>query len=343
LERAFSDGPFRAPTAAPGVTALPDPVDAPGVDLHRTGEQPVVRAHRSTGTLRTTEISKRPNPFTRIKHIWQYRELLGNLIRKELKVKYKNSVLGFVWSLLNPALQLVVFGVVFGVIFHSAIPQFPIFILTGLLVWNFYTAAAGAATSSITGNGQLVNKVWFPREVLPISAVGAALVHFFLQSLVLIAALLIVQDVPAWAYAPLLIPAILDLLLFTAAFGITLAAINVYLRDTQHLLELLLLAWFWGTPIVIAYNTIADKLTAHGLPSGLLLLNPITPIVITFQRVLYNQSVGVSTSKKTYALPPGSVWWYGRNLLFVGVFSFALLMFGLWLFGRLEDNFGQEI
>lgn len=328
------------------MSALPEPagggdaVEAPAVDLHQTGEVPAVRARRQTEALHTLEISKRPNPFQRLKHVWEYRELLGNLVRKELKVKYKNSVLGFMWSLLNPALQLCVFGVVFGVIFPASIPLFPIFMLSGLLVWNFFSAAMGAATQSITGNGQLVNKVWFPREILPISAICAALVHFFLQSLVLIAALLIVQNAPSASYAVLLIPAILDLLLFTAALGITLSAVNVYLRDTQHLLELALMAWFWGTPIVITYDTVANKAGEHGL-SWLPLVNPITSIVLTFQRVLYNRALGLDHTSS--AIPGGSFAWYARNLAAVGGLSLALLFFGLWLFGRLEDNFGQEI
>ena len=104
--------------------------------------------------------------------VWRYRELLGNLIRKELKVKYKNSVLGFVWSLLNPMLYLVVFSIVFQEVLRVQIPYYAIFFLSGLLAWNFFATALSAGTGSIVGNAQLVQKVWFPREILPLAVDG---------------------------------------------------------------------------------------------------------------------------------------------------------------------------
>ena len=107
--------------------------------------------------------------------MWEYRELLGNLIRKELKVKYKNSALGFLWSLLNPMLYLVVFYVVFTSSSPPSIPYFPIFLLSGLLPWNLFSAGLGGGTGSIVSNAGLVNKVWFPREILPLASIGAAL------------------------------------------------------------------------------------------------------------------------------------------------------------------------
>lgn len=306
-------------------------------------------ARHQRATLNTLEISRRPNPLVRMRNVWQYRELLVNLVRKELKVKYKNSILGFLWSLLNPALQIVIYSFVFGLLFKTGVPQFAIFMICGLLPWTFFTNAVSGATGSIVGNAQLVNKVWFPREVLPLAGVGAGLVHWFLQSFVLIVALVIVQRSPALEYLPLLIPAILVLVTFSAALGIMLGAINVYLRDTQHLLELVLMAWFWATPIVWSYPLVSTKLVAHGFNGNIGLLNPITPVVLTFQRALYNTWVfnahysakGVVTA--TGAVPPGSPLWYLRNLAIVGVISLAMLWFALWLFGRLEDNFGQEI
>src|SRR4051794_5339704 len=184
----------------------------------------------------------RPGPFKRLRDVWEYRELLGNLVRKELKVKYKNSALGFVWSLLNPMLYLVVFYLVFTVFLKASIPSFPIFLLAGLLPYNLYSAGLGGGTTAITGNGGLVTKVWFPREILPLAAIGAALVHFALQLLVLAAALVVFWYQPSWSYLPLVVPALLVLLLLVSAVAIALAAINVYARDTQHLLELVLLA-----------------------------------------------------------------------------------------------------
>jgi ABC-2 type transport system permease protein len=281
------------------------------------------------------EISRRPGPFARVATVWRYRELLVNLSRKELKVKYKNSVLGFVWSLLNPALYLVVFTIVFQYFLNSNVPLYAIFLLSGVLAWNLFSASLGGGTGSIVGNAALVQKVWFPREILPLASIGAALVHFFLQMFVLLGALAIFHHAPSGHYAVVLPVAMIVLLLFSAGLAIALAAINVYLRDTQHLLELVLLAWFWMSAIVYPYQVIADKFTEH---SWVPLLNPMIPIVLAFQRVIYNPAPG------TKVLPADAdVDWYLRNLAIVGVASIALMVVALWLFGRLEDNFAEEI
>ncbi|MBK9180861.1 MAG: ABC transporter permease [Acidimicrobiales bacterium] len=282
----------------------------------------------------TTEVSARPGPIQRLVIVWRYRELLGNLVRKELKVKYKNSVLGFLWSLLNPVLYLVVFTLVFKEILRVQVPLFSIFLLSGLLAWNLYSNSVSAGTTSIVGNASLVQKVWFPREILPLASIGASLVHFFLQMLVLFAALAIFRHAPAWSYAPALVPALLVLLLFSAAIAIGLAAVNVYLRDTQHLLELVLVVWFWLSAIVYPYEQVAERL---GDKSWILLFNPIIPVVLTFQRVIYNPS-----DPGVIPLDVG-IGWYLRNLAIVGAGSLVLLVLALWLFGRLEDDFAEEI
>ncbi len=279
--------------------------------------------------------------------IWRYRELLGNLVRKELKVKYKNSTLGFLWSLLNPILYLVVFWVVFDLVLGSGIEDFPIFLLAGLLPWNLFSTSLGSATSSVVANASLVNKVYFPREILPLAGIGAALVHFFLQAVVLIGALAVFRYAPAWEYLPVVVLALAVLLVLGAALGIALAAINVYLRDTQHLLELVLLAWFWITPIVYQYKLLSDKLQEK---SVLLLVNPMTSLVLAFQRGIYNRVGGPTTggrfggaTQSSGILPDASMLWYLRNVAVVGVVSVALLVGALWLFGRLEDNFSEEL
>jgi len=284
------------------------------------------------------DVTRRPSPLRRAADVWRYRELLANLTRKELKVKYKNSVLGFVWSLLNPLLYLVVFYIVFQVFLPGGLPYFAIFLLAGLLPWTFFSNALSGGTMSITGNGALVGKVWFPREILPLASIGAALVHFFLQSLVLVVALIAFRYAPAPEFLPALVPAFLALVLFLGALALALSAINVYLRDTQHLLELALLAWFWMTPIVYPFRRVADRLGQWG---SLYLLNPITCAIITFQRAIYNKTT--VDGGKTKVLPDASVWWYLRNIGILAAVSIALLLAALVIFGRLEDNIAEEI
>jgi ABC-2 type transport system permease protein len=283
--------------------------------------------------------------WDRVKEIWRYRELLVAFSRTELKVKYKNSVLGFAWSMLNPALYLLVYWVVFDLILGSGIPNFPIFLLSGILVWNLFATSLGSATSSVVANAGLVRKVAFPREILPLASVGAALVHFFLQAIVLVLALVIFQYQVAWSYVPLLPIALFALLFFVAALGVLLGSINVYLRDTAHFVELALIAWFFMTPIVYPYETVAAKLGDH---SWVFLLNPITDIVLTFQRAIYGQVSGAKTvdgvTTITKILPQGvDQWWYLWHLGLVIAFSAALFVLALYVFGRAEGNFAEEL
>ncbi len=303
------------------------------------------------------EVSRRPNPVQRMQNVWRYRELLGNLVRKELKVKYKNSVLGFVWTLLNPALYLVVFSLVFQEVLRIQIPYYAVFFLSGLLVWNFFSTALGAGTGSITGNAQLVQKVWFPREILPLAAVGAAIVHFLLQALVLLGALLVFQKAPAYEFMIALPLAFVVLVVLATALAIALSAVNVYLRDTEHLLELLLLAWFWLSAIVYPYSFIAERLGPDR--EWMASLNPVIPIVVTFQKALYNPEPvpfrwytnspvfdpnGVIPDQDAASISPlHDLGWYLTHLSIVGVVAIAALFGALWLFGRLEDDMAEEI
>jgi ABC-2 type transport system permease protein len=281
------------------------------------------------------EISRRPSPAQRVANVWAYRELLANLVRKDLKVRYKDSVLGFAWSLLNPLLYLVIFTLVFREILRVDIPQFGIFLLSGLLAWNLFAGGVNGGAASIVGNASLVQKVWFPREILPLAAIGGALVHFALQFLVLIAALLVLSHSPDWSELVLLPVAIAVLLVLTAALAIAVAAVNVYLRDTQHLLELGLLAWFWMSAIVYNVELVRDRL---GEQAWLVLLNPIIPIVTAFQRVIYNPP------DEANILPADvDLGWYLRNLGIVAIGAVVMLFAALWLFGRLEDDFAEEI
>ena len=300
----------------------------------------------STTADRPTRVSTaRVGLWDRVKEILRYRELLVAFSRTELKVKYKNSVLGFAWSMLNPALYLLVYWVVFDLILGTGIPNFPIFLLSGILVWNLFATSLGSATSSVVANAGLVRKVAFPREILPLASVGAALVHFFLQAIVLVMALVIFQYNVAWSYLPLLPVALFALLFFVAALGILLGSINVYLRDTAHFVELALIAWFFMTPIVYPYDVVAEKL---GSASWVYLLNPVTDIVLTFQRAIYGQVSSTTTTNGvttvTKILPQGvDQWWYLWHLGLVIAASAALFLLALHVFGRAEGNFAEEL
>jgi len=286
----------------------------------------------------------------RARDIWAYRQLLAGMTRKELKVKYKNSVLGFLWSMLNPATTLVVFYVVFQIVLKNGIPFFAIFLISGILVWNIFQNGLTGACVSVVGNAAIVKKVAFPRETLALASVGAAMVHFILQSIVLIFFLFVFRYLPDFSYFWLLLPALLATVMLASALGILLAAINVKFRDMQHLLEIALQVWFWATPIVYQFRLVTDRITAHSSGASHLLFllyrfNPVTPIVLTFQRAIYGRPEPIGANHvAVHVLPAHATqWWYLWQLLAVIGFSAVLMVVALSVFGRMEGSFAEEL
>jgi ABC-2 type transport system permease protein len=309
------------------------------------------------GRVKATRIvSSHVSVPERIIEIWRSRQLLLNLVRTEIRIKYKNSVLGLLWSLLSPAMGLLVYTLVFSVALKNGIPEFVILLFSGLLVWNLFQTSVLSATGVIVNNAGLVKKVSFPREILALASVGSASVFFFFQACVMVLFLVVLHWRPAFGELWLLIVALVPLLVFVAAVSIFLAAVNVYLRDTQHLIEVVVgSAWFWACPIVYSYqHTVYAKLSAHGLV-WLYFLNPITPIVMTFQRVIYARTglVALTLPKvvvnghqmaQTAQLLPswGNMTYVEMDLVVLGV-SLVLLYLAMVVFGRLAGNFAEEL
>ena len=225
----------------------------------------------------------------RARELYGYREILWNLVRKELKVKYTASVLGAVWSLLNPVVFLAVFTFVTKVL-KGGIEDYAPFLLSGLLAWNLFSVSLSNGAQSVIANANLVKKVYFPREILPLATVGVCLVDFVLQSLVLVAFFVVFYGFQLdvlWVY-PF---AFVALLLITVAITMFVSALNVRYRDVQHLIGLALLVWFWMTPIVYAASTVRTSMLAAANGSiawKVYLLNPVTWVVMGFQRALYH-------------------------------------------------------
>jgi ABC-2 type transport system permease protein len=295
---------------------------------------------------RVTVVNGKVQLGQRLKDLWTNRDLLLLLTRTELKVKYKNSVLGYLWSMLNPALVLMIYYVVFKIIAKNGQPNFAIWLFAGLLVWNLFNGSAMAATSVVVGKAGIVKKVAFPRELLALSVVGVAMVMFAIQVVVLVLALLLTGVTPDWSYAWLLPPALVTLIVFTGAVSIFLSAVNVYLRDTQHLTEVLLMAWFWGTPIVYTFGQISAQIA--GYPSlfwlkYVYLANPVTPIVMTFQRAIYGKTEYTYKGQLHQILPTWGPGEYGALIGVVFVASTGLFLVALIVFGRLEGNFAEEL
>ncbi|HQZ14590.1 MAG TPA: ABC transporter permease [Acidimicrobiia bacterium] len=293
----------------------------------------------------TKVVKPRSTVRSRVQEIWRYRELLIGMIRKELKVKYKNSILGFFWTMLNPALYIVIFWLVFTRFIPNGIPEFVIFFASGLLVWNLFVNSLNGATSSVVANAGIVKKVYFPREILPLSAVGASIVHYLLQVIVLIGMLFAFQHNIDWTMVWLLPIALVTLIIFVASLGILLSAVNVYARDMQHLLELILLAWFWITPVVYY----ARKLPSEGfvgIIGSIIRANPISAVILTFQRVIYNDQTVTSTIDNKsiiQILPDEGTLWYLKNLGLTLGFSLVLFYFAMRFFDSAQGNFAEEL
>jgi ABC-type polysaccharide/polyol phosphate export permease len=266
--------------------------------------------------------------------LWESRELLANLVGKELKVRYKSSALGFLWSLVTPLLMTGVFTVVFAVFLRIPLGEgnFATFFLGGFLVWQFFANSVNASVGAIVGNAPLVKKVYFPREVLPLSLVLSQGVHFLL-ALVATAPLFIYYR----GFHPELIPAIaLGLLLlgaFTAGVSMLFAAANVTFRDLQELIQVLFLAWFYSTPVIYPLFYLQDGTARMFLP--LIRANPMTWYVELFHRLLY----GVPSN--TVNLPPGlpdlQAW------VVCAAWAVVALAAGSWLFQRRAVTFAKEV
>jgi ABC-2 type transport system permease protein len=202
------------------------------------------------------------------------------------------------------------------------------------------------ATGVVVNNAAIVKKVSFPREILALASIGSAGVFFFFQAIVMAIFLIAFHSAPAWNYVPLLPLALLAAVVLASGLAILLSAVNVYLRDTQHLIEVVMTAWFWACPIVYSFqNQVALRLAKHGL-TWLYFLNPMTPLVLSFQRVLYGKVTVVSTVAPhpvVAELPPHPMAWYA--MLDVGVLAAGLVVvyLGLVVFGRLEGNFAEEL
>lgn len=262
--------------------------------------------------------------------LWQYRELVLNLVVRELKARYKNSVLGFVWSLLNPLAMMVVFTLVFTVMVPATnLKNFPIFFLCGFLPWQFFTTAITSGMHSLVFNSNLVKKVYFPREVLPIASVIANLVNFLLALVVLFGALLVTRTNLS-PYLWLLPVVILIQTCFVLGVAFLLSTLNVFYRDTGMIMDVALQAWFFLTPIFYPIEVLPRSFQIAGLTLDIhrlmYILNPIASLIAAYRDLLY--------------------WGYRTNMDFflrTAVSALIVLIFGYWFFLRYSRRFGEEL
>ena len=252
-----------------------------------------------------------------IKEIWAYRSMIRSLVHKDLRGRYQASVLGFLWTFIVPLCQLLVYTVVFSVILKNNIEKFYLYLFVGLIPWNFFSACLTGGSSCIIQQQSLVNKIYFPREVIPIAYVTGAFVNMLYCEIVVILVALF-SGVQFNVLGLLCLPLVMAIE-YILALGITMimSAVNVYFRDLEHILGIIAMAWMFMTPIMYDIN-IAGKLGKY------LMLNPMTPIITAYRDILYKGGVpelgtlGIS---------------FGMGVLF--------LVLGFFVFGKLKRRFSE--
>jgi lipopolysaccharide transport system permease protein len=266
--------------------------------------------------------------------LFRFRDLLRNLVVRDLKVRYKNSVLGILWSWLNPLFMMAVYTVVFTVMQpagNRGIParQFPAFVLCALLPWNFMSGAVTQSVNCIIENANLVKKVYFPREILPLSVVLSNLVNFGISLMVLFPMLLVFR-VPLTAWLLLLPLIILLQFCFVTGIALLLSTLNVFYRDTKVIIEVVIMAWFFVTPIFYPIDILPRSREVFGLVIDIhrwtRILNPMASLVAAYRDVLYwGRRVGPDFLARTAAT------------------SLVVLIIGYVVFYRYSKLFGEEI
>jgi ABC-2 type transport system permease protein len=273
------------------------------------------------------------------REIWEQRELLGRLVNREVKARYKDSSLGILWSLFRPLVQLLIYYFAIGQILGAArsVPNFAIFVFVGLTTWALYSEIITGSTSAIIANSGLVKKVYLPREIFPFSAVGSALINFFFQLVVLVGGIVFLTRFPDGLNRLLVPLALVTLIVFTTAVGLVLSAVNVYIRDTQQFVEIYLAVFFWLSPIVYPFSYVHTALNGNWLEQ-VYLANPVTVVVIAMQRGLW--SIGSAAPTEASTVWPDHL---DLRLLITLAVSLVFLWVAQRIFSRLQSNFAQEI
>lgn len=256
-----------------------------------------------------------------LRELFQFRELLWALTLREIKIRYKQTFLGVIWAILQPASLAIIFSFVFGIILkvNSGTVPYPIFVYSALVPWTFFSNSMTFGSLSIVNHGNLVTKVYFPRELLPLSAIGAAFFDFVMASIVLLALMVVYGIEPSinFIYVLILVPV---LFLLTCGISLIFATVNVLFRDIKFGIPLLLQIWLFLTPVIYSSSHIPEKY------QGVLKLNPLVPLIENFRQVtIYSNSPNYFE-------------------IFLGtIVSLLIFTVGYWFFKSKEKIFADEM
>jgi lipopolysaccharide transport system permease protein len=257
----------------------------------------------------------------------RYRDLFGNLFRRDFQARYKGSALGVVWSLANPLLLMAIYVLVFSLLWQvtDEIPHYPLYLLSGLAPWLFFSTSLTAAARSMLDNANLIRKTRFPRQLVPLSSVATQLVTFAVMlAVLLVLNMALIPEVRDTAW--LAVPLAALLLCFVGGLAIAVAAANVLFRDVEHLVGSLLLPWFFLTPILYSFDQIGAFEEHDTLVALLRWANPVTPPIEAIRAPLWAGS-----------LPAAG------DVVYLGVAAAAALALGAWVFNRADDRIAVEL
>lgn len=256
----------------------------------------------------------------KMKELYDYREMIYSLVRKELRGRYKSSILGFLWTFINPLCQIIIYTIVFSNIFRMNVDKYYIFLTVVMIPWVFFTSSITGGAVSIVNQQDLIKKIYFPREVLPISYVTSCFVNMLLSFVVVFGMLLVTGwgvNLRALIYLPLVM-----LVEYVLCLGFTMiiSACTVYVRDLEHIMGVLMMAWIYLTPVMYDMEYIPENL----MP--IFMMNPMTPVAIAYREILYYKQVPELSNL----------------MLSIGVGVVSLVL-GSIIFAKLQKNFVEEL
>jgi ABC-2 type transport system permease protein len=295
----------------------------------------------SASTHGASDVLVRPGVGGGLAEVFRQRFLLKLLVRKELQIRYRGSVLGLLWSYVKPGVQFVVFYIALGVFLGlqksprnpDGLENYAIYLFSGIVLINFFTEALSNASRAIVANGGLIKKIYLPRELFPVASVWVSGVHFVPQLVVLLAACVIAGWQPSVLQLAAAAAGFIIIAMLATGLGLLFGSANVYFRDFENIVDMLLMVATWASPVLYAWTMVQDKVGAAWFT--VYQSNPITIAVETFHFAFW-----LPTTDGTAPIPPHllSVW------VPVGiVVSLLLLLLGQWTFRRLEGRFAQEL
>ena len=255
-----------------------------------------------------------------IRELYDYREMICSLVKRDLRGRYKGSVLGFLWTFLNPLFQLIVYTVAFSVIMRMPYEKYYLFLFTALVPWIFFNSSVYGGAACISAQKDMVNKIYFPREVLPISHVICQLVNLLFSFVVVFLALIVTHhgvDLKAIAFLPV---AIIIEVLIALGFTLVSSSVTVYFRDLEYVLSILIMAWQFLSPVMYGEDMVPDRFKM------VFKLNPMTSVLSMYREILYYKQI------------PSF-----EQIAYSAVFGLASFTIGLIVFENLKKHFSEEM